>query len=61
VITIRGSSKTDQERAGQKVAIALGKNPDTCPVRSLRAWLLKGGITTGPTFPWRHPLGPGAN
>jgi len=49
VITIR-SSKTDQERAGQKVAIALGKNPDTCPVRSLRAWLLKGGITTGPLF-----------
>jgi integrase len=49
VITIRGS-KTDQERAGQKVAIALGKNAETCPVRSLRAWLLKGGITSGPLF-----------
>ena len=49
VITIRGS-KTDQERAGQKVAIALGKNAETCPVRSLRAWLLKGGITSGALF-----------
>jgi site-specific recombinase XerD len=49
VVTIRGS-KTDQERAGQKVAVALGKNADTCPVRSLRAWLLKGGIASGPLF-----------
>lgn len=49
VVTIR-SSKTDQERAGQKVAVALGRVPETCPVRSLRAWLLKGGITSGPLF-----------
>ena len=49
VITIRGS-KTDQERAGQKVAIALGKHGETCAAKSLRAWLLKGGITSGPLF-----------
>ncbi len=49
VVTIR-SSKTDQQRAGQKVAVASGKMPETCPVRSLRAWLLKGGITKGPLF-----------
>ena len=29
VATIR-SSKTDQERAGQKVAVALGESPETC-------------------------------
>jgi site-specific recombinase XerD len=49
VLTIRGS-KTDQERAGQKVAIALGTTTETCPVRSLRAWLLAAGISSGPLF-----------
>jgi site-specific recombinase XerD len=49
VLTIRGS-KTDQERAGQKVAIALGKTPETCPVYALRAWLLAGGIASGSLF-----------
>ena len=49
VVNIR-SSKTDQERAGQKVAVAFGKIIETCPVYSLRAWLLKGGITKGPLF-----------
>ena len=49
VITIR-SSKTDQERAGQKVAVASGKVLETCTVRNLRAWLQKGAITKGPIF-----------
>ena len=49
VVNIR-SSKTDQERAGQKVAVAFGKIIETCPVRSLRAWVKKGAITKGPLF-----------
>jgi integrase len=49
VLTI-GSSKTDQERKGEKVAIVPGPCPQTCPVRTLRAWLQKGGISTGPVF-----------
>jgi len=44
------NSKTDQERAGQKVAVALGKSRETCPVASLREWLSKGGISRGPLF-----------
>lgn len=57
VITIR-VSKTDQERAGQKVAVTLGSTPQTCPVQSLRAWLLAAGISSGPLFRsvnrWEH-------
>ena len=43
-------SKMDQARASQKVAIALGQTPETCPVRNLRAWLLAGRISYGPLF-----------
>jgi site-specific recombinase XerD len=49
VLTIR-RSKTDQEGAGQKVAVALGQHVETCPVRSLRAWLLAADIHSGPLF-----------
>jgi integrase len=49
IITVR-TSKTDQERAGQNVAIALGKTLETCPANGLRSWLAKGGISTGPLF-----------
>jgi integrase len=49
VLTIR-RSKTDQERSGERVAIVLGPSPETCPVKALRAWLLKSGISTGPLF-----------
>ena len=38
VVTIT-RSKTDQSAQGRKVGIPFGKNPDTCPVRALRAWL----------------------
>ncbi len=57
VVTIR-SSKTDQERAGQKVAVALGRVPETCPVRSLRA---EGWDHEWPAIPWRRSLGQSAN
>ena len=49
VITLR-RSKTDQEGAGRRVALPYGSNPDTCPVRVLRAWLDTAGITSGPVF-----------
>jgi site-specific recombinase XerD len=49
VLAIRGS-KTDQERAGENVAIVLGPSPKTCPVQALREWLLESGISTGPLF-----------
>ena len=32
-------SKVDQEGEGRKLGIPYGSNPDTCPERSLKAWL----------------------
>lgn len=49
ILTIN-KSKTDQERAGQKIGITFGKNPETCPVRALRTWLQATGIQCGPIF-----------
>jgi integrase len=48
-ITIR-SSKTDQEGAGRQVAIPIGRDPETCPVRALQGWLDAAGIEDGPVF-----------
>ena len=45
-------SKTDQEAAGTVVAVPYGSHPQTCPVRSLRAWLTLSGIFEGPL--WRE-------
>lgn len=50
-ITVR-RSKTDQEGAGDVVAVPYGSHPQTCPVRALRAWLDESGITEGPL--WRE-------
>lgn len=52
-ITIR-KSKTDQEGAGQTVAIARGATH--CPVAALNAWLAAAGIVEGPLF---RPIGKG--
>jgi site-specific recombinase XerD len=46
-VTIR-HSKTDQEGAGQTIAIVRGSV--ACPVAALKAWLEAAGITTGPIF-----------
>jgi hypothetical protein len=46
-VTIR-HSKTDQEAAGQTIAIVRGSI--ACPVAALKAWLAAAGITTGPIF-----------
>ncbi|MBC8162374.1 MAG: tyrosine-type recombinase/integrase [Roseiflexaceae bacterium] len=43
-------SKTDQEGAGYLKGLPYGSNPDTCPVRTLHAWLDAGHITEGPIF-----------
>ncbi len=43
-------SKTDQIGAGRKVGIPYGANPDTCPVRTMQAWMEQAGINGGPVF-----------
>ena len=48
-VTIR-KSKTDQEGAGRQVGIPYGRNPHTCPVRALVAWIEELAETTGPVF-----------
>jgi integrase len=46
VIDLR-RSKTDQEAAGRKVGIPIGKEEKTCPVQALRCWLAASGISSG--------------
>ena len=48
-ITLR-RSKTDQEGAGRRIGIPYGSNPETCPVRTMQAWLELAGIGAGPVF-----------
>jgi integrase len=48
-VTLR-RSKTDQDGQGRKVGIPYGSNPETCPVRSLRAWIEASGSDSGPVF-----------
>jgi integrase len=48
-ITLR-RSKTDQDGIGRKTGIPYGSNPETCPVRTLQAWIELAGITAGPLF-----------
>jgi integrase len=55
-------SKTDQDGAGRKIGIPYGSNPETCPVRTVQAWLEHVGTEAGPVFRSisRHGLvGPG--
>jgi integrase len=47
VVALR-RSKTDQEGEGRKIGIPYGSNPETCPVRALRAWLDAAAIESGP-------------
>ena len=49
VVRIRWS-KTDQEGQGEKVGIPYGSHRETCPVRSVKAWLRDSGITEGALF-----------
>ncbi len=43
-------SKTDQVGEGAEVAIPYGRSPETCPVRTLIAWVEAAGIESGPLF-----------
>lgn len=49
VVTVR-RSKTDQAGVGREVGIPYGSTFETCPVRSLQAWLEHSEITEGPLF-----------
>lgn len=49
LVTVR-RSKTDQDGAGQTIAVPHGSTSDVCPVRRLRAWIDAAGITAGPIF-----------
>lgn len=48
-VTLR-RSKTDQDGVGRKVGIPYGANPETCPVRTVQAWLDAAVIVAGPLF-----------
>lgn len=50
LVVLITASKTDQDAEGEEVAIPYGQHPDTCPVRTVRAWralLAELDITTG--------------
>lgn len=48
-VTLR-RSKTDQEGAGRKVGIPYGSNPETCPVRTIQAWIEAAALSGGALF-----------
>jgi site-specific recombinase XerD len=48
-VTLR-RSKTDQRGEGRKIGIPYGANPDTCPVRTMQAWMEQAVINAGPLF-----------
>jgi integrase len=48
-VTLR-RSKTDQDGAGRRIGVPYGSNPQTCPVRTIQAWIEHAGISAGPLF-----------
>src|ERR1017187_7397148 len=49
-VTLR-KSKTDQTWEGRRIGIPYGSNPDTCPVRTIQAWIEQAAISaSGPLF-----------
>jgi site-specific recombinase XerC len=48
-VTLR-RSKIDQDGAGRKIGIPYGSNPETCPVRTVQAWLAEAGSDAAPLF-----------
>jgi integrase len=48
-ITLR-RSKIDQQGAGRKIGIPYGSNPETCPVRTIQAWIEQAAVASGPLF-----------
>lgn len=49
IVNVR-RSKTDQQGAGRAIGVHPGQRADTCPVRTLRAWLDERGEWAGPLF-----------
>src|ERR671937_304071 len=49
IVTLR-KSKTDQEGKSRRLGIPFGSSEQTCPVRSLQAWLEAARISDGPCF-----------
>jgi site-specific recombinase XerD len=45
-----GRSKTDQQGEGAEIGVPYGSNPETCPVRSYRAWIKASGLKEGAAF-----------
>lgn len=45
-----GRSKTDQQGEGAEIGVPYGSNPETCPVRSYRAWISTAGLKEGAAF-----------
>jgi integrase len=43
-------AKSDQEGQGVELGIPRGRKPETCPVRSMEAWLRASGCAYGPVF-----------
>jgi len=48
-VTLR-KSKTDQEGRSRRIGIPYGSSEQSCPVRSLQAWLQTARIVDGPVF-----------
>jgi len=48
-VTLR-RSKTDQDGAGRKIGIPYGSNPETCPVRTIQAWIEQAVLSDGALF-----------
>jgi len=49
IVTLR-KSKTDQEGRSRRLGIPYGSSEQTCPVRSVQAWLESARIVDGPVF-----------
>lgn len=43
-------SKSDQEQAGDRLAVPFGGHAKTCPIKALRAWLKSANVVEGPVF-----------
>ena len=45
-VTLR-RSKIDQDGAGRKIGIPYGSSPETCPVRTIQAWIEQAALSGG--------------